>query len=56
MLKHLPAEFTIFLEHISTLDYFTKPDYEVMAEGVSMCVCVQYSTWTEILYICIACD
>lgn len=29
MLKHLPAEFGVFLEHISTLDYFTKPDYQV---------------------------
>lgn len=29
MLKQLPAEFGVFLEHISTLDYFTKPDYQV---------------------------
>lgn len=29
MLKHLPAEFAVFLEHISSLDYFTKPDYQV---------------------------
>jgi tau tubulin kinase len=29
MLKHLPAEFTVFLDHISNLDYFTKPDYQV---------------------------
>lgn len=29
MLKNLPAEFGVFLEHISTLDYFTKPDYQV---------------------------
>ena len=29
MLKHLPAEFGLFLEHISSLDYFTKPDYQV---------------------------
>lgn len=29
MLKHLPAEFAVFLDHISTLDYFTKPDYQV---------------------------
>uniref|UniRef100_A0A8D3BLV3 non-specific serine/threonine protein kinase n=1 Tax=Scophthalmus maximus TaxID=52904 RepID=A0A8D3BLV3_SCOMX len=28
MLKHLPSEFTAFLDHILTLDYFTKPDYE----------------------------
>lgn len=30
MLKHLPAEFGLFLEHISSLDYFTKPDYQVI--------------------------
>lgn len=29
MLKHLPQEFNIFLDHISSLDYFTKPDYQV---------------------------
>lgn len=29
MLKHLPAEFGVFLDHISSLDYFTKPDYQV---------------------------
>lgn len=32
MLKHLPAEFAVFLEHISSLDYFTKPDYQVTEE------------------------
>ncbi|XP_008585829.1 PREDICTED: tau-tubulin kinase 2 [Galeopterus variegatus] len=30
MLKHLPAEFSIFLDHISSLDYFTKPDYQLL--------------------------
>lgn len=30
MLKHLPAEFGLFLEHISSIDYFTKPDYQVI--------------------------
>ncbi|XP_019746124.1 tau-tubulin kinase 2 isoform X2 [Hippocampus comes] len=30
MLKHLPAEFSVFLEHISSLDYFTKPDYQLL--------------------------
>lgn len=34
MLKHLPAEFGVFLEHILTLDYFTKPDYQVTTEPV----------------------
>ena len=29
MLKHLPSEFSVFLEHVLTLDYFTKPDYQV---------------------------
>ncbi|XP_060735911.1 tau-tubulin kinase 2 isoform X3 [Tachysurus vachellii] len=30
MLKHLPLEFSIFLDHISSLDYYTKPDYELL--------------------------
>ncbi|XP_062379450.1 tau-tubulin kinase 2 [Sardina pilchardus] len=30
MLKHLPAEFSLFLDHISELDYYTKPDYELL--------------------------
>uniref|UniRef100_A0A3B3ZY00 Protein kinase domain-containing protein n=1 Tax=Periophthalmus magnuspinnatus TaxID=409849 RepID=A0A3B3ZY00_9GOBI len=30
MLKHLPSEFSMFLDHISTLDYFTKPDYQLL--------------------------
>ncbi|KAM6914964.1 LOW QUALITY PROTEIN: tau-tubulin kinase 2b [Xenentodon cancila] len=30
MLKHLPADFSIFLDHISILDYFTKPDYQLL--------------------------
>ncbi|XP_071775193.2 tau-tubulin kinase 2b [Centroberyx gerrardi] len=30
MLKHLPSEFSIFLDHILTLDYFTKPDYQLL--------------------------
>lgn len=29
MLKHLPSELSTFLDHILTLDYFTKPDYQV---------------------------
>lgn len=41
MLKHLPAEFGVFLEHISCLDYFTKPDYQVthgFKESASLCI------------------
>ncbi|XP_040268314.1 tau-tubulin kinase 2 isoform X1 [Bufo bufo] len=30
MLKHLPPEFHLFLEHISSLDYITKPDYQLL--------------------------
>ncbi|KAM5235108.1 tau-tubulin kinase 2 [Ctenodactylus gundi] len=30
MLKHLPPEFSIFLDHVSSLDYFTKPDYQLL--------------------------
>ena len=41
MLKHLPSEFSIFLEHVLTLDYFTKPDYQV--DG-AMCTPSYYTT------------
>ncbi|KAL0965040.1 hypothetical protein UPYG_G00276010 [Umbra pygmaea] len=30
MLKHLPSEFSVFLDHILALDYFTKPDYQLL--------------------------
>uniref|UniRef100_A0A674E947 Tau tubulin kinase 2b n=1 Tax=Salmo trutta TaxID=8032 RepID=A0A674E947_SALTR len=30
MLKHLPSEFSVFLDHILTLDYYTKPDYQLL--------------------------
>ncbi|XP_067272932.1 tau-tubulin kinase 2b [Pseudorasbora parva] len=30
MLKQLPDEFSIFLDHISNLDYYTKPDYQLL--------------------------
>lgn len=29
LLKHMPSEFHLFLDHIANLDYFTKPDYQV---------------------------
>lgn len=29
LLKHMPSEFHLFLDHIASLDYFTKPDYQV---------------------------
>ncbi|XP_030642906.1 tau-tubulin kinase 2 [Chanos chanos] len=30
MLKPLPPGFSVFLDHISNLDYFTKPDYQLL--------------------------
>ncbi|XP_056104667.1 tau-tubulin kinase 1 isoform X2 [Rhinichthys klamathensis goyatoka] len=30
LLKHMPSEFTVFLEHVLTLDYYTKPDYQLL--------------------------
>uniref|UniRef100_A0A8C1SN21 Tau tubulin kinase 2b n=2 Tax=Cyprinus carpio TaxID=7962 RepID=A0A8C1SN21_CYPCA len=30
MLKQLPDEFSVFLDHISNLDYYTKPDYQLL--------------------------
>lgn len=29
LLKHMPSEFNIFLDHVLALDYYTKPDYQV---------------------------
>lgn len=29
LLKHMPSEFNVFLDHIQALDYYTKPDYQV---------------------------
>eukprot|EP00079_Xenopus_tropicalis_P018811 XP_004921052.1 PREDICTED: tau-tubulin kinase 1-like [Xenopus tropicalis] len=39
LLKHMPSEFHLFLEHISTLDYFTKPDYQVPHAPTGMFPC-----------------
>ncbi|KAJ3614916.1 hypothetical protein NHX12_018485 [Muraenolepis orangiensis] len=30
LLKHMPSEFHVFLEHVLTLDYYTKPDYQLL--------------------------
>ncbi|XP_056891813.1 tau-tubulin kinase 1 isoform X3 [Takifugu flavidus] len=30
LLKHMPSEFNIFLDHIQALDYYTKPDYQLL--------------------------
>lgn len=32
LLKHMPSEFNIFLDHVLALDYYTKPDYQVHRE------------------------
>lgn len=29
LLKHMPAEFHVFYDHVLDLDYYTKPDYQV---------------------------
>ncbi|XP_077095525.1 tau-tubulin kinase 1 [Siphateles boraxobius] len=30
LLKHMPAEFHVFYDHVLDLDYFTKPDYQLL--------------------------
>ncbi|KAM6956635.1 tau-tubulin kinase 1 [Aplochiton taeniatus] len=30
LLKHMPSEFHIFLDHVLDLDYYTKPDYQLL--------------------------
>ena len=38
LLKHLPAEFMTFLEHISRLDYYDKPDYDMLQSLFEQCM------------------
>ncbi|KAM6939981.1 tau-tubulin kinase 1 [Xenentodon cancila] len=30
LLKHMPQDFSVFLDHVLTLDYYTKPDYQLL--------------------------
>ncbi|XP_008295537.1 tau-tubulin kinase 1 [Stegastes partitus] len=30
LLKHMPSDFNIFLDHVLALDYYTKPDYQLL--------------------------
>ncbi|KAM6972479.1 uncharacterized protein ttbk1a [Aplochiton taeniatus] len=30
LLKHMPSEFSLFLDHVLGLDYYTKPDYQLL--------------------------
>ncbi|XP_062864151.1 tau-tubulin kinase 2 isoform X2 [Trichomycterus rosablanca] len=30
LLKHMPSDFYIFLDHVVSLDYYTKPDYQLL--------------------------
>ncbi|KAJ8002195.1 hypothetical protein DPEC_G00177300 [Dallia pectoralis] len=30
LLKHIPSEFHVFLDHVLGLDYYTKPDYQLL--------------------------
>lgn len=34
LLKHMPSEFNVFLDHVLALDYYTKPDYQVSFPSV----------------------
>ena len=38
MLRHLPAEFRNVLDHISTLQYFDKPDYNMLHGTFAQCM------------------
>ncbi|XP_069464976.1 tau-tubulin kinase 1 isoform X2 [Ambystoma mexicanum] len=38
LLKHMPSEFHLFLDHIATLDYFTKPDYQMIMSVFEKCM------------------
>lgn len=38
LLKHLPSDLRQFLEHIQSLEYADKPDYQVCAIKLQCCV------------------
>lgn len=38
LLKHLPADFRQFLEHIQSLTYFDTPDYDTLAGVIERCI------------------
>ena len=38
LLKHLPADFRTFLDHIQQLTYFDSPDYEMLEEIFERCI------------------
>lgn len=50
LLKHMPSEFNIFLDHVLALDYYTKPDYQVHesgGRGVGGGFGLQVQVWTS---------
>lgn len=38
LLKHLPSDFRQFLDHISSLDYYDRPDYDMVAGLFERCM------------------
>ncbi|KAG9329071.1 hypothetical protein JZ751_008167, partial [Albula glossodonta] len=38
LLKHIPPEFHIFLDHVLSLDYYTKPDYQLLMSVFEDCM------------------
>jgi tau tubulin kinase len=38
LLKHMPSEFKTFLDHIAALDYFDKPDYQMLHSLFDQCM------------------
>lgn len=47
LLKHMPSEFHLFLDHIASLDYFTKPDYQVRPPAWDPCSLVYFKIAPE---------
>ena len=46
LLKHMPAEFKIIMEHICSLDYYDRPDYFLLTSLIEQCMvrkCVKES-------------
>ncbi|MCL4169262.1 UNVERIFIED_CONTAM: hypothetical protein GTU68_005929, partial [Idotea baltica] len=38
LLRHLPSEFRVFVDHIQQLTYFDRPDYEMLKTSIDQCL------------------
>lgn len=53
LLKHMPAEFHVFYDHVLDLDYYTKPDYEVKPSHTSLITHLCPYLLNGFLFVCV---